>query len=244
VSGIDGENVFATTYSYSYYGYLLYYLKQEGNDVTREIIAAPKSLLAIGYSLAAALPEQLEFEGVWNHVGLGVENVEMRAITSWSTTEDQSVTESFTWGLSQSIAAEVKTGFLVAGSKVTVTVGSSQEWGESVTSTISNMQGGQSWYSCSSRSCANGNLFQWMIKGTNSNGHVENIKQCSFVCVPLETSDEPRCPPRDCGDESCQCCKEEWAEGGNPPESPLCTTANMRLGKSIGNETDVCYGCD
>jgi hypothetical protein len=235
VSGSDGENLFATDIAGD-----LYYFNRAGNEVKKESITAPNTFIVAPYNLAAVGPEQLEFQGEWEFVGLGLSNVEMRAISSWSTTEDRSVTESFTWGLSQEVAAEVKTGFLVAGSKVTVTVGSSQEWGESITSTISNMQGGQDWFSCGSLSCTSGNMYQWVIKGTSATGHVENIKQCSFVCVPSATRDEPTCPPRYCGDGPCQCCNGDWAEGGNPPSSPLCTASKALLGDATG----MCYGCD
>jgi hypothetical protein len=233
----DGEHVFAVGTDNN-----IYYLNREGNDVKLENIAGPQMRQISAYNLAVVPPEQLEFGGEWNWVGLGIQNVEMTAKTSWSTTEEQSVTESFTWGLSQSVTAEAKTGFIVAGSKVSVTVGSSQEWGESVTDTISQMQAGESSFSCGSLSCTGGNLYQWVIKGTSSTGHAESIQQCSFVCVPSATREEPKCPPLYCGDGGpCQCCNGDWAEGGNPPVAPLCTgTSKARPGITPG----MCSGCD
>jgi len=235
VSG-DGEHVFASDSDGN-----LFYFNREGDKVKLENIVAPKMFAISAYTLTTVSPEQLEFGGEWNWIGLGIQSREMRAVTSWSTTEEQSVTESFTWGLSQSVTVEAKTDFVLAGSKVSVTAGSSQEWGESVTATVSKMQAGQNWFSCGSLSCTAGNLYQWVIKGTSSTGHAESIQQCSFVCVPSATRDQPKCPPRYCGDGGpCQCCNGHWAEGGNPPVSPLCTASNKRSGNSAG----MCLGCD
>jgi len=218
----------------------VYYLRQEGDNAQFEHLPAPRMLHIAAYKLGPSTPELYDFGGEWRYVGQHLSDRTMTAQTSWSTTTERSVTESFEWGLTQSITWEQKTGFVVAENKITIGFETSQQWGRSVTETVGRMESGSNSYSCGSESCTAGNLYQWMIRGISASGVTQTIDQCSFVCIPstMPASVKPKCPAQYCGELQCQCCNDDWAEDGNPPESPICAIIDESL------KNNACLGCD
>ena len=161
------------------------------------------------------------YKGAWTYIGTGA-SVSYSATKSWTETDSNTVSDSFTAGLT--VGAKGKAGVpLVAEGEVSVEV--STEWSHQASQTLSRMRGGKQDATCqSSVDCSNGNLYQWTLTAKPIGSALEvddhTLKECKFVCVPssMPARTEPRCPPRFCSDitTGCQCCNGNFLEDSMP----------------------------
>lgn len=151
-----------------------------------------------------------DYGGEWLNPNTGDSSESLTAGSSWSSSNAKAYTNAFEAGLS--VTATAKVSFLGSGGSMSSTASTS--FTHTVASTLTDTKGGSTTFECTSRSCPDGTLYQWVASAQpSSGGGRQSVRNCDFVCVgaSLPGDTKPKCPPAFCSDTAnCQCCN------GNP----------------------------
>lgn len=160
--------------------------------------------------------------------------------STWETCEEKTTTDSFTWGLSQSLTVGYEPAAL-GGSSFESTFESNQEWVEEVSQTASSLLGEEVEEACNipylNDDQQNYDVWQYRTIGTSDTGDFYEIGSCNLVCVSTNNNridTKLKGPGWACNNErGCACVRhDKWAREevresivacceGNDPESPI-----------------------
>jgi hypothetical protein len=200
------------------------------------------NLLAEGSGKPAQPPQIL---GGWHAVASGA-GLAIKQSVTWSSTSTKAnakeVSNSLTMGAKYSYSEKAGVSVPEVGSAessmgVELSTSLTTGWRNTVTSTMSNTNGGSEETTCSPVSCPGGTTFQWQTSVNSGKSWGALFNSCFFVCMPNQ-NERPKCPYGACCTNSaadqCSRCSMEWCDKSDP-ECPL-SDPNVKIGCSSKSE--------
>lgn len=188
-----------------------------------------------------------DYDGLWVLIGGGGTAV-YNAGYSWSETNADTYNEGFERGISY--GANIGFGGKNDPVQFGMNFAASQKSSTSVSSTLSRTSTETKSFTCASRSCPSGLLYQWRVGAslvgdpTNAMNYVDN---CAFQCVSYNVPEGPKCPFGYCFNDDCQCCNGVWLEDWEANENLLppmlggtCKPGCTYSGKGCSSNDDCC----
>ena len=176
------------------------------------------------------------YNGYWNATGSNA-GQSYTAGSSWTQGQSSTYTDSFT--ASMTFSATESAEFDGTGLKTTESATLTMQ--TSVSNTMSYAETHDWSYTCSTPTCDNGVIFQWIVEADYSDGTTQYVKTCNFECVPQSIPNgKPQCPLTYCSDITCQCCNADWIDGNTNPNDNHLEDYNGNGGTC----KDFCVGDD